>query len=70
MKINDIRIAKGGLSDNIYAGRLSIDGSEWLDKKDVTNDFLGAVIARWAGCKQTIKGSDGSKYELTLKEVE
>jgi len=67
MRTQEIRITKGGLSDNIYAGRLSKDGTEWLDKKDVTNDFLAAVVDRWAGSSQVITGSNAKKYTLTLK---
>lgn len=70
MKVQEIRVAKGGLSDNIYAGKLSKDGTKWLEKKDVTNDFLGAVVARWAGKTQTITSSKGEKYVLTLAIVD
>jgi len=69
MGLENIRIAKSSLTDNIYAGYLSKDKMRWLKKVDVTNDFLQAVIDRWAGFGQTITGSNGKKYRITLKKL-
>lgn len=67
--IGDIRIAKSGLTDNVYAGVISTDGITWLQKKNVTTDFITAVLARWNGFSQLIKASDGKSYRITIKEI-
>ncbi len=69
MKTKDIRLAVSPLTDHVYAGKIAKDGVAWQEKKDVTNDFLAAVVARWKNCEQTISGSDGSKYILTLRKA-
>lgn len=68
--ISDIRIAKSGLTDNVYAGMISSDGTTWLQKKDVTTDFITAVLHRWAGFSQTINASDGKSYRITVKKID
>lgn len=69
MKIEDIRLAKGALNDAIYAGKLNAKGDAWLQKVDVTNDFIAAVIDRWCGYKETIIDGNGHKYEITVKRI-
>ena len=42
---NEIGIRYQPLSGKIYAGRLSKDGTYFLDKQEVTNDVLESVAA-------------------------
>ena len=64
-----IRIGKSALSDTVYAGRLKKNGFEWKGEKwDVTNDFLGAVIARWNGYEETLTAGD-KKYKIRVEEI-
>ena len=69
-KINNIRIAKSALTDNIYAGYINKDGISWRKKVDVTNDFLKAVIERWEESYQTITTPDGTKYKISVEKLE
>ena len=69
MKVEEIRIGKSALSDTIYAGKLDKKGIGFTQKHDITSDFIGAVIARWGGFKETLTCSDGKKYEITVKEI-
>lgn len=69
MNLNNIRLGHSKLSDNIFAGYLSKDGKTWEQKKDITSDFIGAVIDRFAGYRETLTVSDGRKYEITVKEI-
>ncbi len=69
MKIDEIRVAKGSLSDRIYAGKLAKNNIEWLQKKDITNDFLSAVIERFAGFTEKITSSDGKTYRISVREI-
>lgn len=40
-----IHVARSPLTNNIYAGSASKDGTRWLsDKTDVTNDAICAVV--------------------------
>jgi NAD dependent epimerase/dehydratase family enzyme len=69
MSIGNIRLAVGGISDRVYAGYVNEDQRTWREKKDITNDFLAAVIERWNGYEETIKSSDGKRYKITVKEI-
>jgi len=70
MKVEDIRLCHSAVSDRVFAGKLNKAGNEWLDKKDVTDDFLNCVLNRWVGFEQTITAPDGTKYEVRVKKVE
>lgn len=67
--LEKINLGHSPLTDRIFAGT-SIKPGIWRNKVDVTNDFIGCVIARWAGQKETIKTSDGKMYEITVKEID
>lgn len=69
MGLENIRIAKGGISDRVYAGYLNKDLRTWRQKKDVTDDFITAVIDRWCGYAETFTSSNGKKYEIAVKEI-
>lgn len=69
MGIENIRIAKGAISDRVYAGYLNKDKQTWRQKHDVTNDFLAAVIERWVGYEETITSSSGKRYSITVREI-
>ncbi|WEG18664.1 hypothetical protein PQ478_09295 [Alkalihalophilus pseudofirmus] len=67
--MNELRIAKSALTDNVYAGRLRKDGFTWKEGKvDVTNDFIAAVIARWNGYEETLVAGD-KKYKVSVVEL-
>lgn len=70
MNLNNIRIVKSAIDDTIYAGYISKDGTTWKQKKDVTSDFLAAVIARWNGYEEIITSSDGKQYFIRVLECE
>lgn len=69
MNLKNIHIAKSALTDDIYAGYVNKDGQTWRDKKNVTSEFLAAVVARWNGYKQMITVSNGKRYEVAVREV-
>src|SRR5574343_1695508 len=80
MSIENIRVCKGALTDNVYAGYLSKNKLGFKTKVDVTNDFLNTVIKRWNNQTEVITNGkkkwrvtvvDESFYEkLKLKEQE
>lgn len=65
--IDQLRLSKSALTDTIYVGIPK--GSEWMEKKDITNDFIKAVIDRFAGFKETVKDSEGNTYQITVKKL-
>lgn len=69
MGIENLRVAKGAISDRLYVGYLNKDQQTWRQKHDVTNDFLAAVIDRWAGYEETITSSNGKRYVVTVREI-
>lgn len=69
-KLDNIRLAKSALNDTIYIGVLNKNGDTWIDKKDITDDFLRAVIARWNGFEETITSTiDKKEYKISIKET-
>ncbi len=69
MNIEQLHLAQGCLTDNIYVGILEPNGTYWKEKKDVTNDFLAAVISRWKGSTEEITCPDTSIYKITVEEI-
>lgn len=66
INIEEIRLGHSPLTDTIFAGKLNAKGSQWLSKKDVTNDFISCVIQRWEN-KEEIISSDNSRWEITVR---
>lgn len=66
--LEKINLGHSPLTDRIFAGT-SIKPGVWRNKIDVTNDFIGCVIARWVGQREEIKCSNGKVYEIMVKEV-
>ncbi len=69
MRIEQIHLAKSALTDQIYVGILDKDGLSWKDKKEVTNEFIAVAIQRWGGFEETITGSSGKVYRISIKEI-
>lgn len=61
-----LRLGVGGITDNVYVGRVSKSGMEWLDKQDVTNDFLACVIDKFSDNETTITSSSGEQYSVVV----
>ena len=70
MKLDKLRLAKSALTDKVFIGELNKDGESWAIKRDITNDFLAAIIDRWAGFQEIIKTSDGKIYKITVKRTD
>lgn len=68
-ELNGVRLAKSGLTDNVYVGILNKGSKTWARKKDITNDFIKAVLDRFHGYKTTIKDSKGTLYEIHVSLV-
>lgn len=64
-----LRLALGGITDNVYVGRVNKTGNQWLDKQDVTNDFLACVIDKFLGNETTITSSSGEQYIVVVERV-
>lgn len=72
MGVENIRVAKSALTDEVFAGYIDKTGKGWRTKKNITADFLKAVIDRWENQEEII--SDGTnKWKIrveTLNESE
>lgn len=69
MNIDDVRLEASGATGKVYAGRITRDGLGWLEKKDVTNDFVHAVITRWNGKPERVARYDGTQFEITVRQI-
>ncbi len=57
------------LTDEVYVGIKEKNKDEWKHKVNLTNNFIGCVIQRWNGFKQTITSETGKKYVITVEEI-
>jgi hypothetical protein len=65
MKANEIKLAVSPMTNTIYAGKLNVKGTEFLDKLDVTEQTLSAVAQYMDGTYTDIHFPSG-----TLKWVQ
>jgi hypothetical protein len=67
--MSNLRLAVAALTEKVYVGRLTKDGTCFRDdKQDITSDFLKAVIDKFSGGGE-ITSSDGSKYVIAVRKV-
>lgn len=71
VEIENLRLAKSPITDNVYVGVLDASKGQpkWKHKKDVTSDFISAVLERWNGFREEISDSEGNTYEIQVKKV-
>lgn len=48
MKVENISIGVGPLSGHVYVGRMNKEETQWLDKKQVTEEVIVAVAESMA----------------------
>ena len=69
----EVRVGCSPLSNNIYAGRLCVDGHTWQDgKQDVTIDALVAVAEHVERFGQSVKlygRPDAPSYEIAVRRL-
>lgn len=68
VELEKLRLAKSSLTDEVFIGTINKKGDKWLNKANVTRDFITAAIARWEGQKETIS-SGKEKWEISIKKV-
>lgn len=66
--IDELHIAKSALTDKVYAGFLNSDKKSFNKKKDITGDFMKAVVEKYAGYKENFT-LNNKEYEIIVKEV-
>lgn len=52
IELDDLRLGASELTDEVFVGILDKKGMLWKHKKDITNDFIHAVIQIWKNQKQ------------------
>lgn len=67
--MKNLRLGLGGITDNVYVGRVNKAGTEWLDKQDITNDFLACVIDKFVDNETTITSSTGEKFSVVVAKM-
>jgi hypothetical protein len=67
VELEKLRMGHSPLTDHIFVGTIIKEGV-WRNKVDLTNDFIGCVIARWEGHKEVISAGD-QKWEITVKKI-
>ncbi len=69
MEVEDIRLAVSPLTGKIYAGKINTAKTDWLNKTDVTNDFIHAVIERYNGKIEKVTRGDGRRFQIIVREL-
>lgn len=69
IELEKIRLGVTGISQEIVAGIPESDNKSMKHHTNVTSDFIKCIIDWCGGFKRTIKGSDGRKWEITVKEI-
>lgn len=65
VELDKLRIAKSAITDNIYVGIPDKDNITWKESKDITSDFLKAIIEYGANKRFSIK-SKNDEYEVIV----
>lgn len=69
--IKDVRLSVSLLGQNVYIGKLSKDGSRFIgQKKDITSDFIKAVIDKFKNSTSIIGAKGEIQYRLTVEEID
>ena len=69
VELEEIRLAVSAISKDVCVGTLNKDKIRFNNKKDVTSDFIKAVIEWGGGYKQII--TDGNdKWEIAIKKID
>lgn len=69
MSTNELRLAVAALTEKVYVGRLTEDGTCFRDgKQDITNDFLKAVIDRFEDGGE-ITSSTGETWVIAVRKI-
>lgn len=69
MKIDQVTLGVSPLTETVFAGRLNKAKNMWLEKHDVTDMFIGCVIVKFGGHVTEIESDNGTKWEVTVKEI-
>ncbi len=75
VELDNVTLGVSPLTETVFAG-VSVPLAKgkpgqmvWKHKKDVTNEFISCVIEKWKGFKERILSSDGSIYEISVKQI-
>lgn len=68
VELEKISLGHSEMTDEVYAGVKNKNETRWLEKKNVTNDFIACVLSRWEGKSETITSGD-SEWEITVKKI-
>ena len=68
VELDKVRLSMSALTEEIFVGTLSNDGKSFKHKKNITNDFIKALIDWGGGYRRTITAGD-KKWEVTVKEL-
>jgi len=70
IKTEDIRLGVSPMSETVYAGKISPDGSRFIgEKKDVTSDFIKAIIDKFGNSTAVIGAKGFKQYRITVEEI-
>lgn len=68
VELEKLKLGHSSLTDRIFIGTVVKSGDKWINKVDVTNDFIACVLARWENQKEVIE-SDKGKWEISVKKI-
>jgi len=70
MKYDDLTLAVSPLTNRVLAGKVNKDGTQWVDKVDVTAQFLSCVVTYFEpGTENTISSDGTPLYKITVELI-
>ena len=70
MAYEKLRLGVSPITKNVYVGRLNKDETMWIDKKDITEDFLRCCISYFEENTENTISADGKPlYIITIKKA-
>lgn len=66
-----LKLGVSPLTNTVFAGHLNKKGDMWLQKKDVTEQFLGCCLQYFEHGTENVISADGKPVaKITLEKIE
>lgn len=71
VKLSEIRLCVSAISQKVHIGKVSKDGNKFEDeKKDITSDFIKAIIDKFADTTAVIGAKGEQQYNIYVEKTE
>lgn len=68
MAYEKLTLGVSPLTKTVFAGRLNKQGDMWIDKKDVTEDFLRCCLSYFENNTENTISIDGKPFAIIIRK--